>query len=485
MPEIRVKNGPAKGRIVSIIPGKIITLGRDPQCVIQILDKGVSRNHAEIFRIGDMCFIRDLKSRNGTFVNDQHTSEEMLREGDQIQIGATVLEYETGDSFSNSNFEFLEEYESATSLELKLEDLTSLNVSCDNTVDAMHLRALYSLGRIICEEFDEKSLIAKTLPFVSEQLRSDSAYLFMRNPENGVITNIGSYVRPGSDRDKISQTIIKRAIVEKRGIITADAAKDNRFSERDSIVIKEIRSAICVPLSVSGNLSGVLYLTADPICQVFHKQDLELAAAMADQIGLAISHLRVMIYERKNLLSTICAIIRVAELNEMDKVRRGHAERTARYAAAIANEFKLSPNEIDAIELAGLLHDLAFFRGNPESDTPQQRLKYTLEIVKNMMCYPQVKEALEYQLERNDGSGPHGLRGYAIPTTARILAVACELDLLSGGNLEAFNNAVNALLNQSGSRLDLNVIKAVQACHGRNELFPREDGVMNNDTGKV
>src|SRR6185503_19795757 len=52
---------------------------------------GSSRQHAELFRIGELYFVRDLSSRNGTFVNDRRITEVVLREGDQIRIGATVL----------------------------------------------------------------------------------------------------------------------------------------------------------------------------------------------------------------------------------------------------------------------------------------------------------------------------------------------------------------------------------------------------------
>ena len=82
MPRVRVKNGPAKGSTFDI-GEEPLSIGREPTCGIQVLDKGASRNHAEIFRIGEMCFIRDLDSRNGTYVNDTKIEEELLREGDR------------------------------------------------------------------------------------------------------------------------------------------------------------------------------------------------------------------------------------------------------------------------------------------------------------------------------------------------------------------------------------------------------------------
>lgn len=90
---LRVKSGPQKGSVFEI-EGDSVVLGREAGGQVQILDQGISRQHAEIFRIGEMYFIQDLKSRNGTYVNDQRISEEILRIGDQIAVGNTVLVFE-------------------------------------------------------------------------------------------------------------------------------------------------------------------------------------------------------------------------------------------------------------------------------------------------------------------------------------------------------------------------------------------------------
>src|SRR5438132_14414397 len=89
MATIRVKTGPNKGKIYDIQDSPL-TVGREENQVIQILDQGVSRAHAEIFRLGEMCFVRDLNSTNGTYVNDVKISEEPLRAGDELLIRNTI-----------------------------------------------------------------------------------------------------------------------------------------------------------------------------------------------------------------------------------------------------------------------------------------------------------------------------------------------------------------------------------------------------------
>ena len=95
MPNLRVKLGNQKGQIFEF-QEKPIVVGRDPGEGIAFLDASASRRHAEFFQVGEMCFVRDLGSKNGTFVNDQKVDEELLKEGDKIRVGETVLVFEKG-----------------------------------------------------------------------------------------------------------------------------------------------------------------------------------------------------------------------------------------------------------------------------------------------------------------------------------------------------------------------------------------------------
>jgi pSer/pThr/pTyr-binding forkhead associated (FHA) protein len=60
-------NGDKKGKSVDV-QGDIIYIGRLPDSDIQIMDKTVSRKHLRITRSGDKFIIRDLGSKNGTFL---------------------------------------------------------------------------------------------------------------------------------------------------------------------------------------------------------------------------------------------------------------------------------------------------------------------------------------------------------------------------------------------------------------------------------
>jgi len=63
-----------------------VTVGRLPECDIQIEEAGLSRSHARLSPTRDGILVQDLDSTNGTFVNDQRVSRQMALPGDEIRV---------------------------------------------------------------------------------------------------------------------------------------------------------------------------------------------------------------------------------------------------------------------------------------------------------------------------------------------------------------------------------------------------------------
>jgi pSer/pThr/pTyr-binding forkhead associated (FHA) protein len=67
------------------------TLGRAEDCDVRVVHTTVSRRHAEVWRHGNSLYIRDLGSRNGTFVDGMRVTESPIQVGCDIQIGQVPL----------------------------------------------------------------------------------------------------------------------------------------------------------------------------------------------------------------------------------------------------------------------------------------------------------------------------------------------------------------------------------------------------------
>jgi pSer/pThr/pTyr-binding forkhead associated (FHA) protein len=72
----------------------IMVIGRRPYCDIALDDLTVSGEHASLSLEADRRILRDLRSRNGVFVNGQPINQASLVHGDQIQIGVYQLRFE-------------------------------------------------------------------------------------------------------------------------------------------------------------------------------------------------------------------------------------------------------------------------------------------------------------------------------------------------------------------------------------------------------
>lgn len=92
MAECRLRRPDGTMNVYSFTQGPC-TLGRGGAATLRIDDEFMSRIHCEVFVRDDQFVLRDLNSRNGTFVNDQHIQEQMLNTGDRIKIGETLIAF--------------------------------------------------------------------------------------------------------------------------------------------------------------------------------------------------------------------------------------------------------------------------------------------------------------------------------------------------------------------------------------------------------
>lgn len=68
-----------------------VTVGRGPDCGIQLRTKNVSRRHARIDFYNEEYHIEDLNSTNGTYLNGIKVVKCVLRNNDQIEIGGVRI----------------------------------------------------------------------------------------------------------------------------------------------------------------------------------------------------------------------------------------------------------------------------------------------------------------------------------------------------------------------------------------------------------
>lgn len=84
----------ADGSRVAVRDG--LTIGRVAGCDVVVRDTKASRRHARLCVEGSVVEIEDLDSSNGTRLNGRPVQRRVLRDGDEVQIGTTVLVFREG-----------------------------------------------------------------------------------------------------------------------------------------------------------------------------------------------------------------------------------------------------------------------------------------------------------------------------------------------------------------------------------------------------
>ena len=162
-----------------------------------------------------------------------------------------------------------------------------------------------------------------------------------------------------------------------------------------------------------------------------------------------------------------------------DRSASRHAAAVARYARDLAEEVGRTPEEVEIVHTAGLLHDIGKFAlpdrllhaaelSEAEQAVVRRHPQEGAALVGRLDGYGPVADIILYHHESVDGLGyPAGLIGSEIPVLARILAVGNLYDRLTARDTSRMplthQDAVRALRETAGKRLDAELVDAFVA----------------------
>jgi len=302
-PRLLVIAGPSKDQTIPLPDGEA-TIGRDPANVVAIIDPSVSRKHCLLRREEDGRFlIRDMESRNGTVVNGLPVKEQFLRHGDEIATGDSLFLFlleEEDRPGSASRVEFDDGQPMAETRLIHPKEAVYLQP--DRLLQELpatsqvgrNLNALLKISRVVHAIRDLEELQAQLLDLIFEVVPAGRGAILLSDGDGEEFNSLYARTRQGGQPQlvRVSRTIARKAMKENVAILGVDVSSTGNFREVESLVASNVRSLVCVPLSVFQRMIGCIYLDSTSAANRFNEEHLQLMAGVAGVSAVALDNAR-------------------------------------------------------------------------------------------------------------------------------------------------------------------------------------------------
>lgn len=293
------------------VVGPSFVIGRDPECDLTINQPFLSRRHCQIVQRDGTYSLEDLKSLNGTLLNENPVTRSEIRGSDTIRIGKVELVFSSENERQGESTAELGAPRIEVDAELVLQEyslhsrkvdgkrvtepLTTATLSSglsDPHRGAQLFFSLYQISKKLSQPTDLKQLVRVVMTSIFEVLKAERGILFLRDPQSrGFYAQVSYDRRNGFTEESpvgYSTSIVRRALDQHMATLTSDATTDPRFAGNESIILDNIRSVLCAPLWDHKVTHGAIYLESSSLSYAFTKEDQALLTGIANLLALRI-----------------------------------------------------------------------------------------------------------------------------------------------------------------------------------------------------
>jgi len=284
---------------------KEISIGRDDLNDICVDSRSVSRRHCVIERKNSEVIIRDLESRNGTFVNDVPIKERTLRKGDQISVGDSVflLVIDDDKRIAPGPSPHLDDTAMVSVNVVGLSPDDSIYIKKDTQSPSMppsgrvlnNLNTLLDISTRISSVQNIEELQQKLMTSLGEVVPAEHAAILFNGSDGVEWESLYGWSRREGIGTKVqpSRTIV-RQVVDTRKAMLAQGFLSGPLSGVESIASSNVRSVLCVPIQILGKILGVIYAATSDSTSPFDNDHLQFLTAVASIAAVAINNVRQM-----------------------------------------------------------------------------------------------------------------------------------------------------------------------------------------------
>lgn len=163
------------------------------------------------------------------------------------------------------------------------------------TQTTAHLATLYEISQTINSTLDLGEVLDLVMDQVIAVTGAERGFLMLRESGGQMAFRVARGIDSQEiehPRFQVSRSVTERVAETGEPLLTDNAAQDSRFAGMQSIVLKGLRSILCVPLKAKGQMTGLVYVDNRLQAGIFDSQDLDLLVAFSHQAAMAIENAR-------------------------------------------------------------------------------------------------------------------------------------------------------------------------------------------------
>jgi Nif-specific regulatory protein len=326
-----IREGTKWTDVFRLVPGRTVSIGRAATNQIVIKDERSSRNHAELFMTRGQWTLRDLESRNGTFVGaKQVRGDYPLTPGDVIRIAHCQLAFVEdlskafADTAAAGQPVLTTSEEDATVAGAVVAETGEIGdssvLSAGEPANITHRRGqtrflgpmptelglpkvgqaatkLCKIAFELASQPDATSVAHLALNgiFDSTQVDAGAVWLLPRGKEGS--SNLADLQMIASRTDvepsyhKLSQFLVSTVLRDGEAVLARNIEGDSSLGGRDSKGDILATSVICAPIRQDKKVIGLIHTYSTQASRIPDPDDLEFTLAVADNVALALRNL--------------------------------------------------------------------------------------------------------------------------------------------------------------------------------------------------
>ena len=292
MAKLYILGGPEKGKSFAL-ESDLVSLGRGSESNIRVRDKSVSRRHLEIIRKGDTYFIKDLRSKNGTYVNHKEIKPGepfKIEQGLPVVVGKTL--FCIGEAYLGED-EDLTTVLDSVDLSKEMRESGTVFVQDRPMTPQKNIELLYRVSHILKQSLNINEILENILQDLLDLLkRIDRGVFILVDEKTGELSDPISLLKKenGDSSKSFSRTIVNRVVKRGKPVVMLDTLNENEADLSASMHSMKVRSVMCVPLISRSQLRGVVYVDSVNKPYGFRREDLALISALSVPAAIAIEN---------------------------------------------------------------------------------------------------------------------------------------------------------------------------------------------------